>query len=231
MTDSEAAVMKVCGHMGAVLSESDSSSNESSQDESSQDRVEVEFGEELADSPRSFNDVMDMPPPVEMNEIMIAGVPLKPNGNHVCSALETKAPTNITNEKAAKRQPADNAFGIAYKPCGAPSKQGYELPAGPAFVDEDEFEQDMGAEFRVVLVSSGRSFEAPVNPGTAQSENVSSKTGGVNVDEFSDDEEESDFQAKEQEKASGSSKTFRPNSDGVDTVICIAYTTYLKVIL
>lgn len=197
MADSAVVPVKVCGHMGAVLSESDSSS-----DESSQDNIEVEFGE-LADSSRSSNNPIDTnirPPAVEMNGIMMAGLPPPPNGNSIHCAPETKALANVAKGTVMERQAVDNAFGIAYKPCGASSKQGYELPAGPAFVDEDEFEQEMGAEFRIVLGSSGGSLETPMSSGMAQSENVSNKTG-VDIDDFSDDER-NDCQAKEQPKAS-----------------------------
>ncbi|CAM9227852.1 unnamed protein product [Ectocarpus fasciculatus] len=45
----------------------------------------------------------------------------------------------------------DNAFGIAYEPLRGSSQKSYDLPSGPAFVDEDEFEQEMSAEFRVAV--------------------------------------------------------------------------------
>ena len=199
MADSAAAVsVEVCGHMEAVLSESDSSS-----DDSSQDNIEVEVGEvdRFSDSP-----VDSMHPlAVEKSGIMTADGPPTPNRNNVRWALGPEAPANVADETVMDRQPVDKAFGIVYKPCGASSKQGYELPAGPAFVDEDEFEQEMGAEFRVVLESSsgslaGGMLESPLNSGTAQSENVSNQTV-VDVDDFSDDEEYG--QAKGQQKASG----------------------------
>ncbi|CAM9284472.1 unnamed protein product [Ectocarpus sp. 6 AP-2014] len=44
-----------------------------------------------------------------------------------------------------------NAFGIAYEPLRGSSQKSYDLPSGPAFVDEDEFEQEMSAEFRVTV--------------------------------------------------------------------------------
>ncbi|CAM9605659.1 unnamed protein product, partial [Hapterophycus canaliculatus] len=48
------------------------------------------------------------------------------------------------------------AFGIAYRACRGSTSfhHGYDLPSGPAFADEDEFEQEMGAEFRVAPVLS-----------------------------------------------------------------------------
>lgn len=184
---------KVCGHMGAVLSESDSSS-----DESSQDNIEVEFREELRDSPCS-SIVIDnsvQPPAVEMN------------GNNVRCALGTKPSASVADGTMMERQAVDNAFGIAYKPCGVSLKQGYELPAGPAFVDEDEFEQEMGTEFRVVLGSSGGSSQIPImSSGTAQRENISN-TIGVDIDDFFHDEG-NDGRPKEQ-KASGRGRSSTP---------------------
>ncbi|CAM9513205.1 unnamed protein product, partial [Scytosiphon promiscuus] len=52
-----------------------------------------------------------------------------------------------------------SAFGITYKERRATSllQEGYDLPSGPAFADEDEFEQEMGTEFRV---ASGFSTDA-----------------------------------------------------------------------
>lgn len=201
MADSEAPALKVCGHMEAELSESDSSS-----DESSQDDIEVEFRE----ASWSATDVIDnnmQPPAMEMGGIMMADLPPTPNRNEARCALATNAPANAGEGPTMERQPVDNAFGIRYKPSGASSKQGYELPAGPAFVDEDEFEQEMGAEFRVVLGSSGGSSETPITSDAAQSENISSKTG-VDIDDFSDDEGY-DCRAEEQ-KASSRRRRFAP---------------------
>lgn len=177
--------MKVFGHMGAVPSESDSSSDESTQDE-----IEVDFREEMAGSPSSFIGIENsvQPPAVEMNEIMMAGLPSTPDANNVRCGLGTKAPANVAHRKKMESQPIDNAFGIAYKPCEASSKQGYDLPTGPAFVDEDEFEQEMCAEFRVAIGSTERSSETPMSCGMAQSEKTSS-TKGVGIDDFLDDEE------------------------------------------
>lgn len=214
MADSTAEVpVKVSGHMGAVLSESDSSSN--SQDH---DDVEVEFEEELAGSPSASivvidnNNSVQPAPEVEMHGIMTADLPPTPNGQNVRCALGTTSSAKVANGTTMERQPADNAFGISYKPCGASSKQGYELPAGPAFVDEDEFEQEMGAEFRVVLESFGGSLEAPTSSGMAQSENTSNKIG-VDIDDFFDDEG-NDCRSKEEQKVSveedGGGRSFAP---------------------
>eukprot|EP00752_Nemacystus_decipiens_P012906 g11424.t1 len=184
--------------MGAVPPESDSSS-----DESSQDNIEVDFGQELADSPPSSQtSVIDLRPGVDM----MNGTHGKTSG----SALQTKASANVAAGRVLERHPVDNAFGIAYKPCDAPSKQGYELPAGPAFVDEDEFEQDLGAEFRVVLGPSGGSAETPLSSSTARSENVSSKID-VGIDDFSDDER-NDCKPKKLQKVPESSTTTAASS-------------------
>ena len=50
-----------------------------------------------------------------------------------------------------------DTFGIKYRPSSHEPKKGYELPSGAAFLDEDEFEQEMSAEFRVAAggVSEG----------------------------------------------------------------------------
>ncbi|CAM9392164.1 unnamed protein product, partial [Laminaria digitata] len=53
-------------------------------------------------------------------------------------------------------------FGIQYRPSSHDgAKQGYELPSGPAFYDEDEFEQEMSAEFRVAAGVSGSGRQVP----------------------------------------------------------------------
>eukprot|EP00903_Cladosiphon_okamuranus_P006214 g6108.t1 len=194
MADSAATAVpvKVCGHMGAVLSESDSSS-----DESSKDDIEVEFGEESADSAddssrssttsntQVFGNTTQPPAVAEGNGIMVADLPSTSNGSNAHFALGTKAPAIVADRAIVVHRPVDNAFGIAYKPRGTSSKQGYELPTGPAFVDEDEFEQDMGAEFRVVLDSPGVLEPANMSSGMALSKSVSSETG-VSVDDFSE---------------------------------------------
>lgn len=195
--------VKVHGHMAAVLSDSDSSSDESSQDE-----IEVEFREKLADSPcySVANADHVQFPAVEMNGIMMSGLPPTPNRSSSPSVLGTEASMDGANGTKTNDQPVDNAFGIAYKPCGGSSRQGYELPAGPAFVDEDEFEQELGTEFRVVVGSPAGSSEKPMISGTAQSENVSKEIGVV-IDDFFDDDG-NDCRAKEQQKASGRGRRF-----------------------
>lgn len=47
------------------------------------------------------------------------------------------------------RRTADDAFGINFCSCRL-QEQVYNLPSGPVFEDEDEFDQQMSAEFRVV---------------------------------------------------------------------------------
>lgn len=69
-----------------------------------------------------------------------------------CTSLENPA---SRGERATcssvDRETLDNAFGIAYQPHGLnfAKTEGYNLPAGPAFVDEDEFEAQLSSEFDV----------------------------------------------------------------------------------
>ncbi len=96
-----------------------------------------------------------------------------PNGDAASDLGKKKTYASIANETRLERQPnTDNAFGIAYKPCWESFQQGYDLPSGPAFVDEDEFEQEMGAEFRVPGFS-GKSLETSTGSSdTARSGNM-----------------------------------------------------------
>lgn len=80
-------------------------------------------------------------------------------GEH--SINSASGPNDITSaqdtaEMGIDRQDADNAFGISYRPHGSTMKRGYNLPSGLAFVDEDEFERELSAEFRVAAGSSGQ---------------------------------------------------------------------------
>lgn len=196
MADSTVPAVKVCGHMVGFPSDSESSSDE--------DDIELEFHGELACASSSTAVIENTVQPlaVEMNGIMIAGSPPTSNGRKVGCAQRTNATTNVAHGTLDERQPVDNAFGIAYKPCGVSSNQGYDLPAGPAFADEDEFEQEMGAEFRAVLGSSEGTAAAPTSSGMVQSESIANDID-IDINDFFDDEGNDCRARKEEKKASG----------------------------
>lgn len=70
------------------------------------------------------------------------------------SKLEPPGSEKTVGGSSLDRQPKDGAFGIAFRPRETSKPQGYTLPSGPAFVDEDEFESEISAEFRVVAEAS-----------------------------------------------------------------------------
>lgn len=76
-------------------------------------------------------------------------------GEHTSGSNDV-ASAQVTAEMGIDSQAADSAFGIVYRPHRSTMKQGYNLPSGRAFVDEDEFERELSAEFRVVAGSSGQ---------------------------------------------------------------------------
>lgn len=154
--------VNVCGQMGGVTSESDSCDES---DEFSQDTVELDFEELVTASHKSFigEDTTSFLPPrerrsiCEQQEILVSSLRSQPAPNdEERNACEPRAKAaGVVDRGRLGHPPVDNAFGIAYKPYEGYSR-GYHLPSAPAFVDEDEFEQDMSAEFRVVVGTSER---------------------------------------------------------------------------
>lgn len=162
MTDSTAVVppVRVCGRMGGVSSETDSS------DESSEGDVEIEFEGNGSASPSCIVDsnVMDGLPGerckqeeggarVVENGRLAVGEQTPPATSKSTAAFDpgTNVSANVPDRTRFEGLPMDNAFGIAYEPLRGSSQKSYDLPSGPAFVDEDEFEQEMSAEFRVAV--------------------------------------------------------------------------------
>lgn len=90
--------------------------------------------------------------------ILPAGVHVESHSPKAVSEVDAShEPSRRRNEKGkltgdvvgavtAGCQATDATFGITYRP----KKKVYNLPSEPAFVDEDEFEQQMMAEFRIV---------------------------------------------------------------------------------
>ncbi|CAM9731746.1 unnamed protein product, partial [Pylaiella littoralis] len=100
-----------------------------------------------------------------------------------------------------------NAFGIAYKPYEGYSR-GYHLPSAPAFVDEDEFEQDMSAEFRVVVGTSERRGQ-PLT--TSDIHQIRSNKRAADGDDF----HYGDISAEDEEGMSGGNGAEKPENAGV----------------
>lgn len=107
--------------------------------------VELGFAESIAASSSSTTE----------EDLQLHAERPKPGGaNAVVSGATTDE--SETGCASGEKAPAGvsggpSAFGIAYKANRLSSslQRGYDLPSGPAFADEDEFEQEMGAEFRV----------------------------------------------------------------------------------
>lgn len=128
---------------------------------------------------------------IETSEIAVAGLPPTPpalNGD-TSHYEEKKASTSVANITRLGQQPRDDAFGIAYKPsCGA-SSPGYDLPSGPAFVDEDAFEEEMDAEFRVPGFSD-KSFQKNITRSATAPRENSTMMIDVETNSFLGDNEE-----------------------------------------
>lgn len=166
------AVVKMCGHMGVVGQESESSS-----DESSQGTIELDFEEPDTASHSSAIENASVKERLsascELDGVMVSSLSSPPTPNEEertrCGS-RVKAAGIVDKKERIGHQPVDNAFGIPYKPCGV-SSQGYTLPSGPAFVDEDEFEQEMGAEFRVMASTSEGGGQTRTTSDITQSRN------------------------------------------------------------
>lgn len=181
MSESRApTVVKVCGHMGGVAQESESS------DESSQGTVELDFEEPGTASHSSIVEDASVKErisaPCQRDGIVVSSLssPPTPNKEESTRCRSRAKAVRVEDKARTGHQPMDNAFGIPYKPCGG-SSQGYTLPSGPAFVDEDEFEQEMGAEFRVMGSTPEGAGQARTTSDMAQSRN---KKVAVDTDDF-----------------------------------------------
>lgn len=182
MSESRVPVVNnVCGHMGGVAFESDSS------DESSQGTVELDFEEPGTASllsiieGASFSERVTAP--CEVGGVMVSSLesppPASSEGKSILCETRAKA-AGIVERTRLGHQCVDNTFGIAYKPCEG-SSQEYNLPSGPAFVDEVEFEREMSAEFRVVAGASDGDGQTPTSCNFALARNT--KTA-IDTDDF-----------------------------------------------
>ena len=167
----------VSGHMFTVSSETDSSDGsndgivELNSDEGQRgalpsstvpvnDQDQVESEQSMGDSNRLK--------PVDMDGIAFGLPPLPTAGRcqlkttTTGAGSETGASATATAGNNHDRQSMDN-FGIKYTPSSQHDgpTQGYEIPSGPAFHDEDEFEEEMSDEFRVAAGVSGIGGEIP----------------------------------------------------------------------
>lgn len=199
MTDSTAVVpaVRVCGHMGGVSSETDSS------DESSEGDVELEFEGNRPASPSCIADsnVMDGFPGerckqeeggarVVESDRLAVGAPTPPATSKSNTNFDpgTNVLANVPDRTRVEGLPMDkNAFGIAYEPLRVFSQKSYELPSGPAFVDEDEFEQEMSAEFRVAVGPS------------RQGEIFATISNGTQADDFAEGDGTADITMRTQQ--------------------------------
>lgn len=81
------------------------------------------------------------------------------NPRFSCTSLENPASrSERATCSSVDREASDNAFGIAYQPhrLNFVKTEEYNLPAGPAFVDEDEFEAQLSSEFDVPQKGTAR---------------------------------------------------------------------------
>lgn len=178
MGDQHSLPAVVCGHMLGVPLEADSSGGSSEDTLEEREKpnqpptssaVEL-FTNDLVEPERnkgglgevglfdSTEVTLDLPPPPEHPQ------------HSVNSSWGVEAPEKNTAGARLNTKPIGNAFGIAYRSYGT-SKQGYSLPSGPAFEDEDEFDQQMGAEFRFVTgPTAGDKVLPPVISGTKETE-------------------------------------------------------------
>lgn len=121
--------------------------------------------QDQADPERSVGDSKIKP--VDMDGIVF-GLPPPPTtgrwqpGTTATGAdSETGTPAIVTGGNNRDLQSMDT-FGIEYRPLSHDGpKQGYEIPSGPAFYDEDEFEKEMSAEFRDAAGVSGSGGQTP----------------------------------------------------------------------
>lgn len=167
---------KVSGGMFTASSETDSS------DGSNEGIVELNSDEghkgslspltevnnqDQADPERSVGDSKKRLKPVDMDG-NVFGLPPPPTTGRwqlgtTTTGTDSKTgdPAIITAGNNDDGQSMDN-FGIEYRPSSHDGlKQGYEIPSGPAFYDEDEFEKEMSAEFRDAAGVFGSGEQTP----------------------------------------------------------------------
>lgn len=182
---------KVSGHMFTASSETDSSdgSNDGIVELNPDERQKGPLppsteahNQDQVDSERSMGDSKRLKP-VDMDGVVFGLPPPSTAGRRQLGAIttggvdsETRTPAITTAGNNRDRQSMDN-FGIKYRPSHDGPKQGYEIPSGPAFYDEDEFEEEMSAEFRVAAGVSGSGGQIPETSSSGiQSERTDEKS-------------------------------------------------------